>query len=585
MADMDNVAVPTRSQDGDPRRIAGRYRVLGELGSGAMGTVWSAYDEVLRRPVAVKEVRAPAGFPAAEAAALRERTLREARATAVLSHPNVVTLYDVVQVGGEPFVVMELVPSRSLAALIGERGRLGADDAAAVGTAVAAALATAHRAGITHRDVKPGNVLVGEDGRIKLTDFGIARNTAEVTMTATGLVLGSPAYIAPEVAAGREVSAAADLWGLGATLFAAVEGHPPYDAGDPVATVAAVVHGRVPRPSGGGPLAGVIVGLMVKQPHRRLPLDEVRRRLRPLLADPDSPLLPEPPVLGPIPWRSAAPPPSRGLASRDLASRHPPAPAQPSQNPPAQGLASPGLAGTGPRPLAADPGPLPFPLPPSGAAGVAAARSRGPGLRALLGALVLVAVATGGTGGYWLTRQLAGEPAAPVGTASAGRQWQRHVDSPQAYGPDALGFGMVVPAGWREFRLPDADGAVTVRFVSPDGGSELRVDREAGWYPGSDLADLVAQLTGPGAARRLGVADVERLSAPRVVGAPVTGGRGQPQQLSYRTRDAYGVVRTTVARLVPAGDDLWVLRLTVPGAGDAAEGLFSTIADSFTPAT
>ncbi|MCD2197400.1 protein kinase [Actinomycetospora endophytica] len=258
-----------------------------------MGTVWSAYDEVLHRPVAVKEVRLSL-VPVSERAIVRERTLREARATAMLSHPNVVTLYDVVEVDSEPYVVMELLPSRSLASYIGERGTLSHAETAEIGSAVASALMTAHRAGITHRDVKPGNVLIGTDGQIKLTDFGIARNAAESSMTQTGTVLGSPPYIAPEVAMGRAVGPPADLWGLGATLFACLEGRPPYDAGDPVSTVSAVVHGEIPRPSGQGPVVDVVRGLMVKDPGLRMPLPAVRRRLRPLMADPEGPMLSAP---------------------------------------------------------------------------------------------------------------------------------------------------------------------------------------------------------------------------------------------------------------------------------------------------
>ncbi|GLZ55363.1 hypothetical protein Acsp07_49800 [Actinomycetospora sp. NBRC 106378] len=290
----------------DTRRLVGRYRLDSELGRGAMGTVWSAYDEVLHRPVAVKEVRLSL-VPVSERAIVRERTLREARATAMLSHPNVVTLYDVVEVNAEPYVVMELLPSRSLASYIGERGTLTPAETAEIGSAVASALMTAHRAGITHRDVKPGNVLIGTDGQIKLTDFGIARNAAESSMTQTGTVLGSPPYIAPEVAMGRAVGPPADLWGLGATLYACLEGRPPYDAGDPVSTVSAVVHGDVPRPGGHGPVQDVIRGLMVKDPTLRMPLPAVRRRLRPLMADPEGPILSAPPSPATTEFRLPAP--------------------------------------------------------------------------------------------------------------------------------------------------------------------------------------------------------------------------------------------------------------------------------------
>jgi serine/threonine protein kinase len=358
---MDNVPVSTPGR----RYLADRYRLEEVLGRGATGTVWAAYDEVLRRRVAIKEVPPPPGMPDAEADELRERTLREARAIAVLTHPNVVTVFDVVRQDGEPFVVMELLPAKSLATVIGERGPLDTGGAALVGHAVASALQAAHDAGITHRDVKPGNVLIGtgpDDGRIKLTDFGIARNVAEASLTMTGMMLGSPAFIAPEVASGGVVGPAADRWGLGATLFAAVQGRPPYDAGEPLATVAAVVHGEVPTPTSAGPLAPVICGLMVKDPAARMPLAEVCRQLRPLLP-PDGRVLHDGGdtrvIVAPDP--AAAPVRLPGQPG-------PPATAGPSVTPGPAVTAEPAGDGGQARtlidpdtPLAADPGPLPFP--------------------------------------------------------------------------------------------------------------------------------------------------------------------------------------------------------------------------------
>lgn len=370
------------------RRIAGRYLLRSVLGSGSMGTVWSAYDEFLQRPVAVKEVRLPPGLPLTQIGELRERTLREARATAVLTHPNVIILHDVVREHGDPYVVMELLPSRSLAALLREAGRLTVAQAAAVGEAVAAALDAAHAAGITHRDVKPGNVLVSGDGRIKLTDFGIARNVSEATMTHTGMMLGSPAFIAPEVASGGSVSYTADLWGLGATLFAATEGHPPYDAdGDPLETVNRVVHGDVPRPSP-GPLAPVIRGLMAKNPPDRMSLSEVRRRLYPLLARPGRPVFPPE-------WfeqRDDAP------ARPDMGDTRviPRMPASPEQ-----------VDGA----LAADPGPLPFATDAAGAAGMSRTSAAGtapsePTRRAVVLAAATLLFFAAATAGFLLTRAL-----------------------------------------------------------------------------------------------------------------------------------------------------------------------------------
>jgi eukaryotic-like serine/threonine-protein kinase len=259
-----------------------------------------------------------------------------------------------------------MVPSRNLANLISEQGKLTTAQAAVVGFATAAALRAAHRAGITHRDVKPGNVLIAHDGQVKLTDFGIARNDADAPMTTAGLVLGSPAYIAPEVAAGQPVTPAADLWGLGATLFAAVEGRPPYDVrGDPVSTITEVVDGEVPRTSTGGPVCDVIAALMVKDPAQRMALGEVRRRLRPLIGDPDDPLYPGSPD-APTLTAFRVPQVTRGTdgpgGSGPVGSR--PVPAVNGSS--SRGVAVVGMrsstTGAGPTsasPLAASPGPLP----------------------------------------------------------------------------------------------------------------------------------------------------------------------------------------------------------------------------------
>jgi hypothetical protein len=235
-----------------------------------MGTVWSGYDEVLRRRVAVKELKVPRGVPEREALGMRERMLREARALGGLSHPNVITVFDVVDVAGEPLVVLEMVPSRNLATIISEQGRLNQRQAAAVGYATAAALRAAHRAGITHRDVKPGNVLVAHDGRIKLTDFGIARNASDAPMTTAGLVLGSPAYIAPERARGKQVGPASDLWSLGVTLYAMLNGRSPFERQEPMASLVAIISDEPEYLEQAGPLWPVIEGLLCKDPDRRL---------------------------------------------------------------------------------------------------------------------------------------------------------------------------------------------------------------------------------------------------------------------------------------------------------------------------
>jgi serine/threonine protein kinase len=254
------------------RLIAGRYRLDTEIGRGSMGTVWNAHDEILRRRVAIKELNFPAGIPAAEADVLADRTLREARAIAALSHPHVITLFDILTLAAGPVIVMELMIARSLAEILTAHGPLPVRDAATIGRAVASGLVAAHGAGITHRDVKPANVLIADDGRIKLTDFGIARAAGEQTLTATGMLLGSPAYISPEVAAGRPATPSADAWGLGALLFAAVEGRPPFDRGTPMATLGAVVSDPVPAHPHAGELGPVIDGLLTKDPGMRMPV-------------------------------------------------------------------------------------------------------------------------------------------------------------------------------------------------------------------------------------------------------------------------------------------------------------------------
>ncbi|MDQ6658940.1 MAG: protein kinase [Actinomycetota bacterium] len=268
------------------RYLAGRYRLDSIIGKGAMGTVWRAYDEVVHRLVAIKEINLPSGMPTGEVELVADRTMREARAIGALSHAHVITLYDILTVDGRPYIVMELLQARSLAQVLRQDGPLRDGVAATIGVAVAGALLAAHQAGITHRDVKPGNVLVGNDGRVKLTDFGIARSADEPSMTMTGLLLGSPAYIAPEVAAGGLASPASDAWGLGAMLFATVEGRPPFDRGDAIATLTAVVANPVPPHPHAGRLGPVIDGLLVKSPAARMTVAQARDQLKQYADDP-----------------------------------------------------------------------------------------------------------------------------------------------------------------------------------------------------------------------------------------------------------------------------------------------------------
>jgi serine/threonine protein kinase len=255
---------------GADRVIADRYVLRAPLGRDGMGMVWRAHDTVLGRAVAIKEVELPPSLPGAERRALQARVMREARAAARLNHPGAVTLYDVVSDQGHTFIMMELVEAPTLADLVEAEGPLAPVRVGELGAQLAAVLEAAHRAGIVHRDVKPGNVMVPEDGGVKLADFGIAFLQGDPRLTTTGLVFGSPAYMAPEQARGEPSGPPADLWALGATLFYAVEGEPPFDKGALIPTLAAVVN-EDPRPMRwAGPLAPVIAALLTKDPAPRI---------------------------------------------------------------------------------------------------------------------------------------------------------------------------------------------------------------------------------------------------------------------------------------------------------------------------
>ncbi|MFD7134466.1 serine/threonine-protein kinase [Streptomyces sp. NPDC059894] len=265
---------------GSERLIAGRYRLLSPLGEGGMGTVWRARDEVLHREVAVKEVRAPAGLPTADVERMYARLEREAWAAARVAHRNVVTVYDVAVQDGRPWVVMELVRGISLAELLDAEGPLEPARAARIGAEVLAALRAAHGAGVLHRDVKPANVLLSNDGRVVLTDFGIATVEGTSALTMTGEVIGSPEFLAPERALGRTPGPGSDLWSLGVLLYAAVEGASPFRQDTPLSTLRAIVDEELPPPRRAGPLAPVIEGLLRKDPAERLPADRAERDLR-----------------------------------------------------------------------------------------------------------------------------------------------------------------------------------------------------------------------------------------------------------------------------------------------------------------
>jgi eukaryotic-like serine/threonine-protein kinase len=480
------------------RTVADRYVLRTPLGRGGMGVVWRAHDALLGREVAVKEVVFPSSLPEAERRSAQARVMREARAAARLNHPAAVTLYDVVQDQDQTFIVMELVPAPTLAELVQLHGPVHPTRAAEICSEVAGALAVAHARGIVHRDVKPGNVMVASDGGAKLADFGVASLQGDPQLTTTGLVIGSPAYMAPEQASGEPSGPPADFWALGATMFFAVEGEPPFGKATSVATLAAVVN-EDPRPARrAGPLAPVIGALLVKDPaarpsgpRLRAELDRLARRGRSATA-----VLPahrEPPASTTAPLPVVPPP----------AAAAPAAPVTPEPRPAT--VTEPVAAGPGFGVLlpedwpASDTGDGARPLPP-------VAPPRRPGGGRLLGALALLLLAgvlivwaatallpdgdgrapatTGGraaatTRPTGTSRQATtGAPAttqAPTTTGAAGSQlpagWTSFTNRP---GNDVVG----VPPGWRTrtratyhavvVEEPDGAGRVfTVRSTNP----------------------------------------------------------------------------------------------------------------------
>ena len=266
------------------RLLDGRYRLSEVIGHGGMGVVWRARDELLDRDVAAKEVIWPASLTEHERQTACRRATREAQTAARLNHHNVIRIYDIVEEDDHPWIVMELLPYRSLRDIVRDEGPLSPAEAATVGLGILAALRAAHAEGIAHRDVKPANVLIGPEDRVVLTDFGIARPADTTTLTTAGVLIGSPSYIAPERARGGPSGAPGDLWGLGASLYAAVEGHPPFEREHALAVLTAVVADDPEPATRAGPLWPVISGLLRKNPDERLGAAETDQLLRRIAA-------------------------------------------------------------------------------------------------------------------------------------------------------------------------------------------------------------------------------------------------------------------------------------------------------------
>jgi eukaryotic-like serine/threonine-protein kinase len=309
------------------RVIAGRYRLQAPIGRGAMGVVWRARDQLLDRDVAIKEVQIADTLTDAERATAFQRTLREAKTAARLNHPAVVTVYDVAEDGGRPWIVMQLVHAQSLDQVLADSGPLSPRRAAEMARQLLSALSVAHAAGVMHRDVKPSNVLIGSDDRAVLTDFGIATFADDPKLTQTGMVMGSPGFTAPERIRGEDASPASDLWSLGATVYAAVEGHGPFEQrGGAITTMSAIINEDAPEAPTAGALGPVIVALLRREPADRPDASEAARMITsvlPLLAD-------------------RAPAAPAGYEATALSASSPPAPGSVSPGPVSPGWGGPG---------------------------------------------------------------------------------------------------------------------------------------------------------------------------------------------------------------------------------------------------
>ena len=422
--------------------IAGRYRLDAVLGRGGMGVVWSGVDTLLERPVAMKEIRLPPTVDDDERLRFQNRVLREARAAARLNHRSVVTVYDVVDEDEQPYIVMELVRAPSLAELVAQRGPLSPQRVAELGAGIAGALGSAHRQGIIHRDVKPGNVLVPESGAARLTDFGIASITDESGTATTQRLVGSPSYMSPEQATNGVLTDASDRWSLGSTLYYAVEGVPPFDRGEAIPTLTSILSDPPRPPERAGPLGPVLLGLLAKDPTDRPSDDDLQAQLVALAGPSRSPV-------------------GRPAAAAPAVERTPPtveAPPviTPDPNP-------------GPRPIEREHRVAPAPVGPSRALIGAAA------LLAVLvigAAVVLVASRGGGgssraSGGAGTPDTMASSTTGPPSSASAGAVPANWV----AYRDPSTGFTISHPPTWSI-----STSGTRTDFRDPATGAYLRVD-------------------------------------------------------------------------------------------------------------
>ncbi|MEU8990235.1 serine/threonine-protein kinase [Streptomyces sp. NPDC048558] len=441
--------------------ISGRYRLADAIGSGGMGRVWRAHDEVLHRAVAIKELTAALYVSESDQERLLARTRAEARAAARINHSAVVTVHDVLEHDGRPWIVMELVEGHSLADAVKENGRVEPAEAARIGLWVLRALRAAHSAGVLHRDVKPGNVLLAEDGRVLLTDFGIAQIEGDSTITRTGEVVGSVDYLAPERVRGHDPGPSSDLWALAATLYTAVEGRSPFRRTSPLGTMQAVVEEEAADPQHAGALAPVISALLRKDPATRPGAAEAEQMLAEA-ADGRRPSAAQ--VYVPTQHTRYEP-------EARTRSGHAGAPVPTGAQTAATGTPYPPM--TGPTTS----GPLYDISGPGTGAGPARPPRRRRRLRTLALVIAIAAIIGGGTAVVlhkWGPGS-GGTPAAtsPGSTSSESQRPEAGVPSSWKRYEDPLGFSLYLPAGWeREVVGKEVDGLQQVDYT-PDGGEHF----------------------------------------------------------------------------------------------------------------
>ncbi|WP_282084791.1 protein kinase domain-containing protein [Streptomyces tendae] len=502
------------------RLVAGRYRLGEAIGSGGMGRVWRAHDEVLHRTVAIKELTAALYVSDSDQAILLARTRGEARAAARINHSAVVTVHDVLEHDGRPWIVMELVEGRSLADAVKEEERVDPREAARIGLWVLRALRAAHTAGVLHRDVKPGNVLLADDGRVLLTDFGIAQIEGDSTITRTGEVVGSVDYLAPERVRGHDPGPSSDLWALGATLYTAVEGRSPFRRTSPLTTMQAVVEEEATEPRYAGALAPVISALLRKDPAGRPDATEAEH----LLAQAAEGRRPDAAQAYVPTTRYAGPPPAPGDAAHQGIPGAPGTTGVPgtagmpgAPGPVGGSTATPYPPTTGPTavgPTAVGPAPTGHTVPGHAAAaamgGAAPRRSRRTRTRTLALVVAVAALIGAGTAVLLQQRDEGGSSAgadptrsptaspSPSASATTGKGPGGSVPADWTRRQDPLGFSLYLPANWQRTDFDGDSGELRQIDYTPDGGEHflrISVDTAPDYNdPYVHLQDLDAQL-------------------------------------------------------------------------------------------